>query len=91
MVRTKNSDLRNVDESDAQALGKSKGKRSVSEAEAPKAKKMKDETSKEIAKWKSSLEGQKVTCERMVSTMEGADAEAKEVVKILKDSSLSFF
>ena len=37
------------------------------------------------------MEGQKVTCERMVNTMEGSDAEAKEVVKILKDRGLSFF
>ena len=37
------------------------------------------------------MEGWNVTCERMVSTMEGADAQAKEVAKILKDRGLSFF
>ena len=60
----------------------------MSESEGPKAKKRKDEVRREIAKWRSSLEGQKVICERMVSTMEVADAEAKEVVKILKDRGL---
>ena len=37
------------------------------------------------------MEGQKVTCERMVDTIEGSDAEAKKVVKILKDCGLPFF
>ena len=63
----------------------------MSEFEGPKAKKRKDEAKKEIAKWKTSSEGRKVMCERMVSTMEGLDAEAKEVVKILKDRGLLFF
>ena len=68
-----------------------KAKRLVSKVEVPKAKKRKDAARRESAKWKSSLEGQKVTCGRMVDTMEGADAEAKEMAKILKDLDLSFF
>ena len=82
MICTKNPTLCNVDEDSSLAPEKSKGKRPVSEFEGPKAKKRKDEAKKEIAKWKTSSEGRKVMCERMVSTMEGLDAEAKEVVKI---------
>ena len=63
----------------------------MSDVEGPKAKKRKDAARRESAKWKSSLEGQKVTCGRTVDTMKGADTEAKEVVKILKDRDLSFF
>ena len=89
MVRTKNAFSHDVDEGSSQVSEKSKGKRPVSEFEERKAKKRKDEARREISK--CSLEGQKVTWERLVSTMEGADAEAKEVVKILKDRDLSFF
>ncbi|XP_057510020.1 uncharacterized protein LOC130792514 [Actinidia eriantha] len=91
MVLTKNPTLRNVDKGVSQAPEKSKGKRPVSESNGPEAKKRKDEARKEIAKWKKSLEGRKVRCERMVSQMEGSDAEAMEVIKILKDRGLSFF
>ncbi|GFZ21301.1 hypothetical protein Acr_29g0004630 [Actinidia rufa] len=91
MVHTKNPTLCNVDEGGSQPPKKSKRKRPMSETGGPKAKKRKYEARKEIARWKKSLEGQKVTCERMVSTMEGADAETKEVVKILKNVGLSFF
>ena len=91
MVRTKNPALCNVDEGGSQAPEKGKRKRPVSESDGPEAKKRKDEARKEIAKWKKSLEGRKVRCERMVSQMEGSDAEAKEVIKILKDRGLSFF
>ncbi|GFZ00441.1 hypothetical protein Acr_14g0000770 [Actinidia rufa] len=91
MVLSKNPALRNVDKGGSQAPEKSKGKRPVFESNGPEAKKRKDETRKEIAKWKKSLEGRKVRCERMVSQMEESDAEAKEVIKILKDRGLSFF
>ena len=88
MVRTKNP---NVDEGGSWASKKSKKNRLVSESQGPKAKKRKDDHRKEVEKWKKSLERRKVTCERTVSTMEGADAETKKVVKILKDHGLSFF
>ena len=84
-------DLRNVDEGGSQVSKKTKRKRPVFESEGLEAKKRKDEARRELAKWSCSLEGWNVTSERMVSTMEGADAEAKEVVKILKDHDLSFF
>ncbi|GFY97811.1 hypothetical protein Acr_12g0003520 [Actinidia rufa] len=91
MFRTKNPALRNVDKGGSQVPEKSKGKRPISEIEGLEAKKRKEDHRKEVARWKKSLEGRNVTCERMVSTMEGANAETKEVVKILKDRGLSFF
>ncbi|GFY87495.1 hypothetical protein Acr_05g0011340 [Actinidia rufa] len=63
----------------------------MSESEGPEAKKMKEMARREIEKWRSSLEGRKVTCERMVYTMEGSDAKANELVKILKDRGLPVF
>ncbi|PSS30232.1 Ribosomal RNA small subunit methyltransferase [Actinidia chinensis var. chinensis] len=52
---------------------------------------MKEMARREIEKWRSPLEGRKVTCERMVDTMERSDAKAKELVKIFKDRGLSVF
>ena len=91
MVRIKNPALRNVDEDSSQVLEKSNGKRPVSEIEGLETKRRKDEAKKEIEKWKTSFEGQSVTCERIVSIMEGSDVEAKDTVKILKERGLSFF
>ena len=88
MVHTKNA---NVVEGGSQVPKKSKGKRSKSESEGSETKKRKKMARREIAKLRSSFERWKVTCERMVDTMEGSDAEAKEVVRILKDRGLSFF